>query len=127
MVIDHTKPAPDGKIVVAEDIRALQAKEQDHLCRPDADSFEAAERPDRVLVVHARYLVQAERACVDLFGKIRDIFCLTERHTKRLQCRNACFQNGFGVDAAKRIVYSLPDGCLRFRGDLLANDVVNNG
>ena len=43
------------------------------------------------------------------------------------QCRHACVQNGLGMDFPQRILYSLPNGRLRFRGDLLADDVVNDG
>ena len=38
MVVDHPQPPPNGKVVVAENIRPLQAEQQDHLRRPNANA-----------------------------------------------------------------------------------------
>ena len=42
VVIDHAQPPLDGQIVVAENIRSLQAEQQDHLRCPDADPLQTA-------------------------------------------------------------------------------------
>ena len=89
VVVDHAQAALDGKIVVAQDIRALQAEQQDHLRRPDADALEAAERPDGVCVAHVRHGVQIKCAGMDLFGEVRDVFRLAEGHAERLQLWHA--------------------------------------
>lgn len=115
MVVHHAQPAPDGKVVIAENIRALQAEQQNHFRRPDADALQTAQCPDSSFITHMRHGVQIECTRMDPFGKVRDIRRLAERHAKRLQARNACGQNGFGIDRAQRVLHSLPDRRLRLR------------
>ena len=127
MVIDHAQPALDGKVVEAEYIGPLHTKKQNHFCRPDADALQTAQGPDGVFIPHVLHRVQIERARMNLCGKIRDILRLAEGHAERLQVWDTCFQDGFGIDRAQRILHSLPDGCLCLGRDLLSDDVVNDG
>ena len=85
MAVDHAQTAPDRKVVVAENIRPLQAEQQDHLRRPDADAAQAAQRTDGLRIVHAADGLQIERAIHNSPGKVREIFRLAERHAKGLQ------------------------------------------
>ena len=85
MAVDHAQTAPDRKVVVAENIRPLQAEQQDHLRRPDADAAQAAQRADSLRIVHAADGLQIERAIHNSPGKVREIFRLAERHAKGLQ------------------------------------------
>ena len=89
MVVDHAQAALDGKVVVAQDIRALQAEQQDHLRCPDADALQAAQGADGLRIGHVRHGVQIKGAGVDLFGEVRDVFRLAEGHAERLQLWHA--------------------------------------
>ncbi len=80
VVVEHAQAAPDGQIVIAENVGPLQGEEQEHLGRPDADALEAAERPDGICIAHVRHGVQIKCAGVDLFGEVRDVFRLAEGH-----------------------------------------------
>ena len=126
MVVDHPQSPLDGQIIVAENVRPLQAEQQDHLCRPDADALQAAQFPDGLLIAHVRHGIQIKGTCVNFFGKVRDVLRLAERHAQSLQLRDSRRQNGFGIDLAQRILHPLPDGGLRPGGDLLSDDVVDD-
>ena len=71
--------------------------------------------------------MQIKCARMDFFGKIRNILCLAEGHTQSLQLGNTCCQDGLGIDGAQCILHPLPDGRLCLGGDLLPDDVVNDG
>ena len=127
MAIDHAQTAPDRKVVIAENIRPLQAEQQDHFCRPDADAAQAAQRTDGLRIVHAADGLQIERAIHNSPGKVREIFRLAERHAKGLQRGYTGGKDRFGADRAERVLHALPDRGLRLHGDLLADDVVHDG
>ena len=126
MVIDHPQPPPNGQVVIAEDIRPPQAEEQDHLRRPDADAFQAAQRPDGVLVTHTLHGVQIKGAAVDLSGEVRDVLRLTEGHAQGPQRRDPRREDGLGIHIAQGLPHPPPDGILRLCGDLLPDDVVDD-
>ena len=71
MVVNHPQPALAGKIIITENIGALQAKQQDHLRRPDADALQRAQLPDRIRIGHACNGVQVKLPRSDFFGKVR--------------------------------------------------------
>lgn len=127
MVVNHPQPALDGKIIITENIGALQTKQQDHLRRPDADALQRAQLPDRIRIGHVRNGVQVKLPRGDLFGKVRHIFRLAKGHAQRLQHGNAGRTDRFGIHLAERVLQPLPDRCLRLGRDLLADDMVDNG
>ena len=127
MAIDHAQTTPDRKVVIAENIRPLQAEQQDHLRRPDADAAQAAQRADSLRIVHTADGLQIERAIHNSPGKVREILGLAERHAKGLQRGYTGGKDRFGTDSAERVLHALPDRGLRLHGDLLADDVVHDG
>ena len=74
-----------------------------------------------------RHGVQIKCAGADFFSKIRDVLRLAEAYAQSLQPEDARRQNGFGVHLTQCVLHPLPDGGLRLGGDLLADDVVDNG
>ena len=127
MVIDHPQAPLNGKVVVAENIGALHTEQENHLRSPHADPLQRPQGFNGVLVGHPLHGGQIKSAGVDFFGKIRDVLRLAEGHAQRLQLRDARRKNGLGVHFHQRVLHPLPDGGLCLRGDLLADDVVNDG
>ena len=64
---------------------------------------------------------------MDLFGKIRDVLRLFERHAERLELGNTRGEDRLGVDLAECRQHPLPDRLLCLGRDLLADDVVHDG
>ena len=127
MVVDHPQAPQDGQVIIAEDVGALQAEQQDHLRCPDADALQAAQGADGLCIGHVRHGVQIKGAGVDFFGKVRDVFRLAESHAQCLQPGDTCGQDVLGVHPAQRVLHPLPDGGLGLGGDLLAHDMVDHG
>ena len=126
MVIDHSQPALNGKIIIAEYIWSLHTEQQNHLRRPYTDPFQRAQFTDSVLIGHMLDRIKIKCAGVDFLGKIRDVLRLAKGHSHGLQLRNSRGKYGFGVYFAQGILHTLPDGRLRFGRDLLTDDMMHN-
>ena len=124
MVVHHPQPTLDGKVVVAEHVGPLHTEEQYHLCRPDTDAFQAAQLPDGLIVRPLPDTLEVKFSALDFPGKVRNVFSLSEGHTEALQLLNPGSEDGSCIHHAELVPHPLPDGRLRFRGDLLADDVV---
>ena len=126
MVINHAQSALDCQVIEAENIRALHAKQQDHLRRPDANALEGTQRPDCVRIRHVPHSLQVAGTAANFLSKIRDILCLAERHAQGLQLWSTGRENGFRIHLAQRFLHPQPDGRLGLCGDLLSNYVVDH-
>ena len=124
--IGHPQPALNGKVVIAEDIGALQAKQQYHFRRPNADAPQRAERRNRLGIRHSCNRLRIKRAALHLRGKLCDIFRLVKGHTEGLQPFRPRRKKRCGIDRAKAFLHALPHGRLRLGRNLLPDDVMDN-
>ena len=88
------------------------------------DAFQAAQLPDDLIVRPLPDTLEVKFSALDFPGKVRNVFSLSEGHAEALQLLNPGSEDGSGIHRAELIPHPLPDGRLRFRGDLLADDVV---
>ena len=127
VVIDHGHAALYGQVIEAQDVRALEAEEQKHLGRPGADAPQRTEGGYGIRVLHVLHGGKVELAAVDLVGEVLDVAGLLERHAAGLELLDACLVHAGGVDAAKCLLQAGPDGSLRGGGNLLPDDVMDDG
>lgn len=78
MAVDYAHAAQDGEVAVAQDVRPLEAEQQDHLGGPDADAAERAKRVDGLFVGHVLHGFDVKRAALHLACEVEDVIGLFE-------------------------------------------------
>ena len=124
-MIEHPQPALYRKIIVAQNIRPLHTKQQDHLRRPDTDALQAAQHPDDLLVWHLPDLLDAALPCLHLPGEVCDILRLAVGNAQLLQLGHPRRKDMTGVNGAEGLLHPLPDRFLRLGGNLLPDDLMH--
>ena len=126
-MVYHPHSAVDGKVIETQDVLTLKAEEQDHLSRPDTDALKGRQKSDGILIRHLLYDGNVKVSGKYLFGEILDVFRFPECHSEGLKGSYIRIPYRFRRHCAKGIIHPLPDGLLCLGGDLLADDVVDNG
>ena len=127
VTVDHSHPAMDPEVAVAQDFRTLQGEEQEHFRRPHADAAQRRERGDHLCVRHLGDGVKVEFARHDLGRELLDVFRLALRNAATAEGLYVGFHNGFW----RNLPEQFPDPCenrlRRLAGNLLRDDVLDNG
>ncbi len=126
-MVYHPHPTLDGKIIKTQDVRPLEAKQKDHLRRPYTDAFQGSKRSNRICVRHILYSIKVKFSVYNLFCKIIDVLRFAERHAESLQLFDGCTSYRGRGYLAESIIHPLPDRSLRLGGNLLADNVMDNG
>ena len=73
VVIHHPQSPLDSQIVIAENIRSLQAEQQDHLRRPHPHALQGTQLPDGLRIAALPHRFRVEGSALNPEGKVRDV------------------------------------------------------
>lgn len=71
--VEISKSNTDSKIVVRENVQAAKRKDQEHLCRPDADAFHLDESFDDFFVGKAAQSFELQGTAPHTIGEIEQV------------------------------------------------------
>ena len=127
MAVEHAQAAPDGQIVIAQDVGPLQGKKQQHLGRPDADAAQGGKTATDFGVLQSGHARQIQFPVHHLPGDAAHVVHLARGKPQRLQGRLRLGQQGLRRDLAQQAAQASPDRALGRHADLLARDGMHQG
>ena len=119
--------APDREIAPADDIGALQGKDQQHFSSPDADAVQGGESSDDFSVGERRQFSDIEFVLLHSFADAFDIKSFAHGHAALLDLLRFGAVDGRRRNFAARKLQPGPYGGGSLGGDLLADDAVDEG